>query len=49
MLERFVQLKSTGTQLTINWYYEKDDEEMYDAGTNFSDILETQFNLIEIE
>jgi hypothetical protein len=49
MLERFVQLKEKGTELVINWYYEKDDEEMYDAGTNFSDILETPFNLIEIE
>jgi len=49
MLERFVQLKSAGTNLTVNWYYEKDDEEMYDAGLNFSDILETSFNLIEIE
>lgn len=49
MLERFVQLKSTDTNLVINWYYEKDDEEMYDAGVNFSDILETTFNLIEVE
>ncbi len=49
MLERFVQLKSVGTNLIVNWYYEKDDEEMYDAGVNFSDILETSFNLIEIE
>ncbi|MFN0050155.1 MAG: DUF1987 domain-containing protein [Cytophagales bacterium] len=49
MLERFVQLKSAKTNLVINWYYEKDDEEMYDAGVNFSDILETTFNLIEVE
>lgn len=49
MLDRFVQLKSTGTKLTVNWYYEKDDEEMYDAGANFSDILELPFQLIEVE
>lgn len=49
MLERFVQLRNHNTEVEINWYYEKDDEEMYDAGTNFSDILEMPFNLIEIE
>ncbi|MDX2195463.1 MAG: DUF1987 domain-containing protein [Cytophagales bacterium] len=48
MLERFVNLKNFGTDLIINWYYEKDDEEMYDAGNNFSEILEMPFNLIEV-
>ncbi|MDX2191694.1 MAG: DUF1987 domain-containing protein [Bacteroidota bacterium] len=49
LLERFVNLKNHGTNLTINWYYEQDDEEMFDAGSNFSEILEQPFNLIEIE
>lgn len=49
MLERFVNLKNHGTAITINWHYEEDDEEMFDAGTNFSEILEFQFNLIKIE
>lgn len=48
LLERFVSLKDFGTTLEVNWYYEKDDEEMYDAGSNFSEILEQPFNLIEV-
>jgi hypothetical protein len=47
VLERFVNLKNHGTDVTINWYYETDDEEMFDAGSNFSEILEMPFNLIE--
>lgn len=47
VLERFVNLKNHGTEVIINWYYETDDEEMYDAGSNFSEILEMPFNLIE--
>lgn len=49
MLERFVNLKNHGTNVTINWYYETDDEEMFDAGSNFSEILEMPFNLIKVE
>jgi hypothetical protein len=49
MLERFVNLKNHGTNISINWYYEEDDEEMFDAGTNFSEILEMPFNLIKVE
>ena len=49
MLERFVQIKIAGAELVINWFYEKDDEEMYDAGYNFGDILETPFEMNEIE
>jgi SiaC family regulatory phosphoprotein len=49
MLERFVQIKFAGAALEINWYCEKDDEEMYDAGYNFGDILETPFIIHEIE
>ena len=47
VLERFVNLKNHGTDVNINWYYETDDEEMFDAGSNFSEILEMPFNLIE--
>lgn len=48
VLERFVNLKNFGTDVSINWHYETDDEEMYDAGSNFSEILDMPFNLIEI-
>ena len=47
VLERFVTLKNHGSDVTVNWHYETDDEEMFDAGSNFSEILEMPFNLIE--
>ena len=48
VLEKFVNLKNHGTDVIVNWHYEQDDEEMFDAGSNFSEILEMPFNLIEL-
>jgi hypothetical protein len=47
-LERFANLNNSGIEVTVNWYYEKNDEEMFDAGENFSQILEMPFNIQEL-
>jgi len=33
--------------ITIDWYYREDDEDMEEAGDEFSDIVEIPFNLKE--
>jgi hypothetical protein len=48
VLERFANLNNSGIEVTVNWYYEKNDEEMFDAGENFSQILEMPFNIQEL-
>ncbi|MGP8215572.1 MAG: DUF1987 domain-containing protein [Bacteroidia bacterium] len=36
-------------QVTVNWYYEKDDEIMFEEGENFMDLTKLTFNLKEVE
>src|SRR5574344_796942 len=39
---------SINKNLTISWYYEKDDEDIYDSGKEFENLISAKFNFIEI-
>lgn len=47
ILELFTNLSKSGEKVHINWYYDKEDEEMKDTGSNFSNILNCDFVLTE--
>lgn len=38
-------LHSSKNQVLIEWYYEKDDEEIMDSGEDYKDILEIPFEI----
>jgi hypothetical protein len=45
-----VQTKFQGKKLiTINWYYDSDDENMLEAGEVFQSLLSLPFNLVETD
>lgn len=37
------------TDIKINWYYEEDDEDMLEAGEDYSAIINVPFKMIELE
>ncbi|MEM9339537.1 MAG: DUF1987 domain-containing protein [Bacteroidota bacterium] len=43
------KMETSGTELTINWYYEPSDDDMFEAGEDYSDMLNLSFNFIEQE
>jgi hypothetical protein len=49
VLEKFANIYNMGNNVVFNWHYEKNDEEMLEAGENFSEILGIPFNIREIE
>ncbi|HAR19304.1 MAG TPA: nuclear pore complex subunit [Cytophagales bacterium] len=49
VLEKFANIYNMGNNVVFNWHYEKNDEEMLEAGENFSEILGIPFNISEIE
>lgn len=40
-------VKEQGYKLSINWFYEEDDEDMKEAGEDYADLLGTEFNYVE--
>jgi hypothetical protein len=38
-----------GNHVEINWYYEEDDEDMFEAGEDYQSIINIPFKMIEME
>ncbi len=48
VMKRFNRIKESGREITVNWYYETDDDDIREVGEDFSDILQLRFNFIQI-
>jgi hypothetical protein len=38
-----------GQKVEVNWYYEEDDEDMFEAGEDYQSIINIPFKMIEME
>jgi len=46
VLKHLQSLNTTKNKVIINWYYDVDDEDLLEAGEDYSTILKHPFNLI---
>jgi hypothetical protein len=49
ILKRIDKLEDMDKDILIKWYYDENDEDMMEAGEDYSDLLESPFELITIE
>ncbi len=49
IMQHLEQLKKGGADVSINWYYYEDDEELQNAGEEFAEMINVPFKIIEIE
>ena len=49
ILDLFKKLEAIINNITINWYYEEDDEDMLEAGEDYEAIINIPFKMIEVE
>lgn len=42
-------INKKGNPVEINWYYEEDDEDMFEAGEDYQSIISLNFKMIEME
>ncbi len=49
LFKKLGRLEEDDRELNINWFYEEDDEDMMEAGEDYSDLLDLEFNFLEIE
>lgn len=47
ILKKIELLPQHNYGVTINWYYDKYDEDIRDAGENYSEMVNLEFNLLE--
>ncbi len=48
VFKKFEALKNDNNEVTINWYYEEDDEDMLEAGEDYESIIKVPFKMIQI-
>ncbi len=49
IFKRLELISKKGNLVEINWYYEEDDEDMFEAGEDYQSIINLNFKMIEIE
>lgn len=49
ILKRIEMMYRKGWRIEIYWYYDEDDEDMYEAGEDYQSILTCPISLVEIE
>ncbi|NPA37104.1 MAG: DUF1987 domain-containing protein [Chlorobi bacterium] len=49
IFRKFELLHKKGNEVEINWYYEEDDEDMFEAGEDYQSIVHIPFKMIEME
>ena len=47
VLMKLEELSEEGVNIKVKWYFEEDDEDMEEAGEEYSDIVELDFELVE--
>lgn len=49
ILKKIDKIDDQGGDVIIKWFYNKNDEDMMESGEDYMDLLESPFELIEIE
>ena len=49
IFKRLELIHKKGNRVEINWYYEEDDEDMFEAGEDYQSIINIPFKMIEME
>ncbi|MGY6560518.1 MAG: DUF1987 domain-containing protein [Luteibaculaceae bacterium] len=46
ILVKLEEIKEEGNEVLVKWHYDEDDEDMQEAGEEYSEIVEIEFELI---
>lgn len=49
IFRKLSQIKKSGANVVVNWYYEEDDDDMLESGEDYRDLIDVPFNLVPIE
>ena len=43
------KINKAGSKVSVNWYFESEDEDMEEAGEDYQAIIKLPFKMIEVE
>lgn len=48
LLQKINEIRLSGNDVSVNWHYELNDEQMIQDGENYSSLLNFPFNMVQI-
>ena len=48
IFKRLILVRNSGKHLTINWFYQENDEDMKEVGEDYSRVFDLPFNFISL-
>ena len=49
LIKKISSIKKTENKLIINWYYDEGEDDMLNAGNDFSSVVDVPFKFIEVK
>ncbi len=49
ILKKIAGMRDVGKDVSVNWVYEDGDDDMMEAGEDFSDLLDMEFNFVAVD
>jgi hypothetical protein len=49
IFRKLEKINAEGKSITIDWYYEEEDEDMEESGEDFKQIIKVPFKMVEIK
>lgn len=49
LFKKLEKINGAKTEVSVNWYFEEDDEDMEEAGEDYQAIIKLPFKMIEVE
>ena len=49
VFKKLEAIRSNGNEVSVDWHYEEDDEDMLEAGEDYQAIINIPFKMIEVE
>lgn len=49
LMKELKGLNDKGCTVNVNWHYEEDDEDIKEVGEDFAEILDWEFNYVEVK
>lgn len=49
VFKKLEAIRTSGNEVTVDWHYEEDDEDMLEAGEDYQAIINIPFKMIEVE
>jgi hypothetical protein len=49
IFRKLEKIPQTGKELSVDWYFDENDEDMQESGEDFKEIIKVPFRMIQIK